>query len=186
MLDFTDIKAGKIITYNGSPCVITKCDFLRMQMRKPVKKCTMRNLVTGAMLDYSFKSGEALEEADIKRDKATFTYINGDMMSFMTSDTYETVEISVDMLEGKTGYLREGLEVVIINFNDQPISVELPIKVTLTVTYTTDVVKGSTVGDVNKDATMETGAVLKVPSFVKIGDRAIFNTEEDEYCGREN
>jgi elongation factor P len=186
MLDFTDIKAGKIVTYNGFPCVVTKCDFLRMQMRKPVKKCTLRNLVNGSMLDYSFKSGEAVEEADIKRDKATFMYTAGDVMSFMTADTYETVEINTEMLEGKTGYLKEGLEVVIINFNDQPISVELPIKVTLVVTHTTDVVKGSTVGDVNKDATMETGVILKVPSFVKIGDRAIFNTDEDEYCGRES
>jgi elongation factor P len=186
MLGFTEIKTGKIINYNGVPCVITKCDFLRMQMRKPVKKCTMRNLVTGANVDYSFKSGESVEEADIKRIKATYMYTISDKMNFMLTDTYETVEISIEMLEGKTGYLLEGLEVVVIYFNEDPISVELPIKVTLTVTETSEVSKGSTVSDVTKEAKTNSGSMVKVPSFIKVGDKVIFNTDDDEYCGREN
>lgn len=186
MLGFTDIKAGKIITYNNFPCVITKCDFLKVQQSKPTKKCLMRNLSTGQVLEYNFKSGESVEEADIKRSKASYMYTSGDELSFMMSDTYETVEIAASMLEGKTGYLTEGLEVIVINFNEVPISIELPIKVTLTVVDTNDVSKGSTVSDVSKDATVETGAVVKVPSFIKVGDRVIFNTEEDEYAGRES
>jgi elongation factor P len=186
MLDFSEIKTGKIVNFNNAPCVITKCDFLRMQMRKPVKKCSMRNLVTNASIDYSFKSGESVEESDIKRLRATYMYTVGNQMSYMLTDTYETVDIDIEMLEGKTSYLTEGLDVTVISYNENPISIELPIKVVLVVTETNDVVKGSTVSDVSKEAKVETGAILKVPSFIKVGDKIIFNTVEDEYTGRES
>jgi elongation factor P len=186
MLDFTEIKLGKVITYQGSPCVVTKCEFLQVQQRKPVKKCIMKNLLSGASLEYSFKSGESIEEADMKRDRAMFMYESGDDLSFMLVDTYETVDIPKSMLEGKIGYLTNSLRVEILSFNDQPISVELPIKVTLVVTNTTEAVKGNTVSDVSKDAVVETGATVKVPAFIKIGDKIIYNTSQDEYAGRES
>ncbi|MGL4759582.1 MAG: elongation factor P, partial [Patescibacteria group bacterium] len=78
-----------------------------------------------------------------------------------------------------------GLAVDLVFYNENPIAVELPIKVTLTVTNTVDAAKGNTVSDVSKDADTDTGMVVKVPAFIKIGDRVIFNTVEDEYVGRE-
>jgi elongation factor P len=186
MLDFTDIKLGKVVTYQSAPCVITKCEFLRMQQRKPVKKCILKNLLTGSNVEYSFKSGESIEEAEMKRARATYMYSTNEEVSFMLIDTYETVEIDASMLGGKEGYLTEGLRVEILYYNDQPIAVDIPIKVTLTVTNTTDAIKGNTVSDVNKDAIVETGITVKVPAFVKIGDKVIFNTVEDEYVGRES
>lgn len=185
MLSFSDLKNGKVINYQGSPCVITKCDFLKMQMAKPTKKCILRNLINGNNLNYTFKSGESVEEADIKRTKANFMYITGDAVSFMTGDTYETLDIALEMLGGKEGYLTEGLQVDMVFFNENPIAIEMPIKVTLTVVHTTDAAKGNTVSDVSKDATVDTGKVVKVPNFIKMGDKIIFNTVEDEYIGRE-
>ena len=186
MLDFTEIKLGKVINYAGSPCVVTKCDFLKVQMSKPVKKCILKNLVTGANLQYNFKSGESVEEADIKRERANYMYQTDSEISFMLVDTYETVEVAKEMLGGKEGYLTEGLAVQIVYFNDLPITVEMPIKVTLTITDTVDASKGNTVSDVNKDATVETGKIVKVPAFIKVGDRVIFNILEDEYMGRDS
>jgi elongation factor P len=186
MLDFTEIKLGKVINYQGAPCVITKCDFMKVQQSKPTKKSIMRNLITGQNLEYTFKAGDSAEEADIKRLRASYMYRNGNELSFMMTDTYETIEIDTEVLGGKEGYLVEGQDLQIVFYNELPIAVDVPIKVTLEVVNTTDAVKGNTVSDVYKDATMNTGITLKVPAFIKIGEKVIFNTVEDEYAGRES
>jgi len=90
------------------------------------------------------------------------------------------------MLGGKEGYLKDGLEVNILYFNDRPIAVELPVKISFLVTNTAELVdKGNTSGNVYKDALLETGITVKVPTFIKTGDRVIFNTVEDEYVSRD-
>jgi elongation factor P len=184
MLDFSEIKMGKVIEYKGQPCVIIKCDFMRMQASKPTKKCMLKNLVSGSNLEYTFKSGEKVDEADLRKDKATFLYQTGSQYSFMHSDTYETVNIGEDLLEGSSLYLKEGLEVHLVYFNDEVIAVDLPLKVVYTITYTEDAAKGNTVNNVLKDATLETGKVIKVPAFIKIDDTIRVNTQTDEYVER--
>lgn len=185
MLDFSQIKLGSVVSYNGSPCVITRCDFLRMQQRKPVKKCILKNLITGANTEYSFKSGESIEEADLRKANADYMYNSGDTLSFMLTDTYETIEISSDMLGDKSGYLKEGLTVSIVYFNDSPISIDLPVKISYKITHTSPATKGNTVSNVMKDATIETGRTVKVPAFIEEGESIIMNTIEDEYVGRD-
>lgn len=185
MLDFSDIKTGVVVSFNGQPCIITSCQFLRKQQRKPVKICKLKNLITGVSLEYSFKSGEAVEEADLKKEPATFMYASGDTLSFMLVNNYETLEVSKEILSGKEDYLKEGLEVLIVYFNDKPISVELPIKVSYKVIATSEVTKGNSVADIMKDATIETGKIVKVPAFIKVGENIVLNTVEDEYVGRD-
>lgn len=186
MLTFSDIKLGSVVNFNNQPCVIVSCEFLRMQMRKPVKKCKLKNLITGNSLDYSFKSGESIEEADLRKEKASFMYDNGGEYSFMLLDTFETVDLPKDVLSGKEGYLKEGLEVNIVYFNDNPISVELPLKQSYIVRETAEVIKGNTVSDVMKDAILETGITVKVPAFIKSGEKILVNTVEDEYVSRDS
>jgi elongation factor P len=186
MLDFSEIKLGKVVNFNNSPCVIVKCDFLRMQQRKPVKKCIMKNLITGANTEYSFKSGEGVEEADLEKKTATFLYQAEDNLSFMLSDSFETVDLPASLLEGKTGYLKNELEVNIQYFNGEPIAIDLPTKISFMVVSTPEnVAKGNTVSGVMKDAELEGGAIIKVPNFVKNGEKIIVNTIEDEYVERD-
>ena len=185
MLDFSDIKLGKVVVYNGHPCVIIKCDFQKCQMRKPVKKSTMKNLLSGSNVDYSFKSGDSIEEADLRREKASFLYQTGEELSFMLTDTYETIDVSATMLGDKIGYLKEGLEVDVLYFNDVAISIDLPIKISFLITDTMDVATGNTVSNVMKEATVETGMIVKVPPFIKVGDRVIIKVEDDEYAERD-
>ena len=185
MLNFPDIKLGKVVNFNNSPCVIIKCDFLRMQQRKPVKKCTLKNLVTGSNIDYSFKSGESIEEADLARKQATFTYQSEDILNFMLSEDYESIELPAKLLGDKIGYLKDGLEVIVVYFNNEPISVELPVKVSFLITDTMDIDKGNSVQGVLKEATIETGKVIRVPAFIKKGDKVLINTIEDEYTERD-
>ena len=183
-MDFSDIKLGSVIVYNNQPCVIIKCEFLRMQQRKPVKKCILKNLISGNNDHYSFKSGETVEEADLRRDKATYMYDSGGMLAFMHSDTYETLELPRDMMGDKADYLKEGLEVNVVYFNDNPISIELPIKVAYTVQKTAPAAKGNTVNNITKDAVLETGKTIKVPAFITTGEQVVVNTVEDEYVER--
>jgi elongation factor P len=185
MLNFSDIKSGSVINFSNQPCVIVSCDFLRMQMRKPVKKCKLKNLISGNSIDYSFKSGESVEEADLKKSSASFMYNSADGFVFMTEDTYETIELSQSVIGDKQGYLKEGLVVQIVYFNDEAISIELPIKISYLVTDTTDVVKGNSVSDVMKDAILETGLKIKVPGFITKGEKITVNTVEKEYYSRD-
>lgn len=186
MLNFPDIKIGSVINFNNQPCVVTKCDFLRMQQRKPVKKCVLKNLVNGTNLEYNFKSGEGVEEADLRKVMASYMYHSKDTVSVMLADTFEIIEIPTEILGGKEGYLKEGLEVAVQYFNEEPISVELPIKISFVVTHTEDAVdRGNTSSNVFKDAVIETGMSVKVPSFIKTGEKVIFNTIEDEYVSRD-
>ena len=185
MLHFPDIKLGSVINYNNKPYVITKCDFCKMQMAKPTKKCNLKSLTDGRIIPYTFKSGEAVEEADLRREPASFMYRSGDELSFMLTNTFETVEINTEMLGGKEDYLKDGLEVMVIYFNDSPLSVELPIKVSYVVTQTDEVNKGNSVSDVMKDAVIETGKIVKVQAFIKTGEKILINTVEDECVGRD-
>jgi elongation factor P len=185
MLDFSDIKIGKVVNYNGQPCVIVSCDFLKMNRGKPTKRCKMKNLVNGTSLEYNFKSGEGVEEADLAKKKASFMYQNGSEYSFMLNDTYETVEINEELLSGKEIYLIDGLEVIIVYYNDKPISVEFPIKVSLKIVNTGAAAKGNTVSDITKEATAENGTILKVPAFINEGEHVIYNTVENAYVERD-
>ncbi len=184
MIDFSQIKLGAVVLYNDQPCVVTKCDFVKMNRGKPVKQSSLRSLISGNSYNYTFKSGENIEEADLKKEKATFMYASGDSLSFMIASTYETVEIPKEVLAGKDDYLREGLEVLIVFFDENAISVDLPIKIDYEIKKTDPAVKGNSVNNITKDAELETGRVVKVPAFIETGERILVNTVEDSYVER--
>ena len=146
----------------------------------------MKSLSSGSALQYTYKTNDSVEEAEIRREKATFLYQTGNELSFMLSDTYETIEMDAEVLDGKVGYLKDGVEVEILYFNDNPISVDLPIKISFLVADTVAVATGNTVSNVMKDATLETGMVVKVPQFIKVGEKIIMNTVEGEFAERDN
>jgi elongation factor P len=185
MLDFPEIKLGTVVVFNDAPCAVIKCDFAKVTKLKPVKKCKLRNCITNNVYNHTFNSGDRIEAADIERKKASYLYQNGDTLAFMVDESFETIEVPMDMLGGKEGYLKEGLEVDVLYFNENPVAIDLPIKVSLLITYTTDIDKGNSTTNVMKEATTETGMVIKVPPFMKIGDKVIMNTVEDEYAERD-
>jgi elongation factor P len=185
MLDFSEIKLGKVVNFENNPCVIIKCDFLRMQQRKPVKKCILKNLVTGRNTEYSFKSGEGVEEADLRREKANFMYRTGNELSFMIESNYETLDLPAEILGDKADYLKDGLDVIVQYFNDAPISVDIPVKIAYKIIEADPGVKGNSSSNVMKDAKIETGKMVRVPLFIEAGESVIINTIEDEYVSRD-
>ena len=185
-MEFSDLRKGAIIVWNKEPHEIMWSQFMRMQQRKPVMQVKMRNLMTGKVVEYSFKSGERVEEADISRRKAQYLYHDSEGAHFMTQDTFETIIISESLATDKVGFLKEGTDVQIKYFGDGPISVELPVKVELQVKSTPPGTRGDTATGGTKPATLETGLTVNVPLFIKEGDTVRVNTETGEYVERAN
>jgi elongation factor P len=180
-----DIKVGLVVNYEGEPYIVLEANFVRMQQRKPVMQTKMRHLITGKVLEYSFKPGDKLEIADLVRTKVNYLYRDGDSLHFMDNRTYEQFSLPVSLLGEKVGFLKDGQEVDVLFYNDKPINIELPKKVELRVTAAPPGVKGDTAqGSVLKTVTLETGATIQAPLFVKDGDVIRINTERAEYVER--
>ncbi len=180
-----DIKQGLTIIYNGEPHKVVTAKFVRMQQRKPVMQTKLRNLMTGKVVEYSFKAGETVETGDLNYAKVNYLYQQGDEYYFMDNATYEQVFFTAGQLGDQIKYLKEGAEVNMVSFNGQPINIELPTKMDFKVVTAADAVKGdSAQGRVTKTAELETGAEVNVPMFIKEGDIVKVNTETGEYVER--
>lgn len=143
----------------------------------------VKNLVTGALLPKTFKGQEKIEPAEVTNSKGQYLYNDGDKFYFMDPATFEQFELSVDIVGDAKDFLREGDEVDLQFFNGAVINMVMPKNIWLEVTYTENVVKGDTTSSVMKDATVETGVVIKVPAFIKQGD--VISVDTETYAYRE-
>jgi elongation factor P len=178
------IKVGLNILVGGEPYQVQTANFVRMQQRKPVMQTKMKNLINGKVLEYSFKAGERVEEADLEKGKGDYLYTDQSGVYFMDSSTFEQLAIDPDFLRERTKLLKEGMQVDILYFNGKPITISFPPKIELHVTSTPPGIKGDSAGNVTKQATLETGLIVNVPLFVKEGDTIRVNTETLEYTER--
>jgi elongation factor P len=182
-----DIKQGMSLIYNGEPVKVVEARFVRMQQRKPVMQTKLRSLISGKVIEYSFKPGERVETADISRTKVNFLYSAGDEYTFMNNMNYEQFSFRKEQLGDMIKFLKDGCEVTLFAFNDVPINIELSPKMEFKIISTTEGVKGDTAqGRVTKPATIETGATVNVPLFIKEGEMIRVNTESGDYVERVN
>jgi elongation factor P len=187
VLDFSDLKStGHIIKYNGDPYQIIWSNFMRTAQRKPVIQAKLRNLMTGKVMEYSFKYGEKIEEADVAKRKCQYLYADDEGAHFMNPETFETLVVPKLIVEDQVRFLKEGTDTNIMFFEDKPIALDLPIKMELKVTETAPGVKGDTATGGTKPATLETGYVVNVPLFIKEGDIVRVNTQSGDYVERAN
>ena len=185
MLDMNDIRVGTLVKIDGQPYICLWSDFMRTAQRKPVRRTKLKNLISGNILEQTFKHGDKIEEADVERSKASYLYSDDSGVYFMDNESFEQITVPREMTEEQLHFMKEGVEYNLVNFEGKPITVELPKKVEMKVTETSDVVRGDTAqGAVLKDATIETGYTIKVPMFIKTGDLIRINTETGEYTER--
>lgn len=181
----TDIKPGVVLLYNGEPYVVQWSNFMRMQQRKPVMQTKMKHLVSGKVIEYSFKPGETIEEADLERVRVNFLYHDHEGSHFMDNESYEQYNLSDATLGDKVKFLKEGMEAQILKFNDNPINVEIKPKIELKVTSAPEGVRGdSAQGSVMKEIILENGLAIRAPLFVKEGDIVRVSTDTGEYLER--
>ena len=145
----------------------------------------MRNLLTRAVFDKTFKAGDKFSEPDLAVVPASFLYADGEGAHFMDQESYETHTLNDDMMGDALDFLIEGQIIQLQKFNGNPIGLQLPTHVELTVTYTEPGARGDTAsGNVTKPAKLETGIEIRVPLFIKEGDRVKVHTETHEFVGR--
>lgn len=181
-----EIRVGIAIDLGGQPYQVLWADFMRTAQRKPVMRTKLRNLITGAVLEQTFKPGDKLQEADLERNKANFQYREGETFNFMDNDTFEQFTFTKEQIGDISNYVKENSDVDILKFNGKPVSVSLPPKVDLLVTEAPPGVKGDSASNVTKAVTVETGFQTNVPLFIKEGDVIRVNTETGEYVERVN
>ncbi len=185
MLSMNDLKIGTAVTWKGAPFVVMSAQHVQMGRGGAILRTKLKNLLTGAMLEETFKGGDRLEAAELGRGKASFLYFDGGQYHFMDSNTFDQFSLPAEELGERRHFLKEGGEVELLTFEERPVRVELPIKMQFTVTQTSEATRGNTAqGNVFKEAVIETGATVKVPLFVKQDDRIVVNTETGEYVER--
>lgn len=185
MLEYNEIRGGKVILYNGEPYEVLDSHVFRKQQRKPVNQTKLKNLITGKVTEYSFHQSEKAAEAEIEDRPLTYIYSSrGEWWFHRTGNPSDRMTLSGDILGDKAKFLKEKMEVVGLYFNDKAIGVRLPIKVTYKVKEAPPSVRGNTAQGGNKLVKLETGASITTPMFVEEGDLIEVNTETGEYVGR--
>ncbi|MDP3957405.1 MAG: elongation factor P [bacterium] len=184
MLSLTEIKTGRKIIYSGEPYVVMDYQHSKIGRGGAVMRTKLKNLLSGAIIDYTFQGAEKIEEAEISKSHAQYLYHDGEEYQFMDTATYDQFSLSKKVLGVMPLYLIEGTEVSILNWNERPINLELPIKVTLKVADAPPGIKGDTASGGGKVVTLETGIQVTAPLFVKTGDSVIVNTEKGTYVSR--
>ena len=144
----------------------------------------LRNIRTGTLNDHKFRSEDSAERATLDSRKMQFLYSDGDAYHFMDTETYEQTHLAQETLGDAVNYLLPDSVITIQVFEDEPVGIELPMTVDLTVQDTTPSIKGATASAQLKPATLETGLVVQVPPFISIGDKVRVNTETGEYQSR--
>jgi elongation factor P len=184
MISATDLKNGATFLSNGKPYQVIKYSFIKMGRGGAVVKVTVRNLETGSIEEKSFSSNVSVDEVNTYKKKLQFLYKDAVNSVFMDPTTYEQIEIPLSLLGESSAFLIEGEDVDVLFWDEKPISCELTPKVTLAVTECDPGVKGNSATNIYKQAILENGLKLKVPLFIKKGDRIRVDTRTGEYLER--
>ena len=180
----TDLKKGVVVQIDGKPFKVIEYSQKVMGRGGSIVNVKIKNLIDGSVIPKTFKGQEKIDSAEVTNRSVQYLYAGGSNFHFMDPKTFEQFQLSADVVEDITGFLKEGENVTLQFFNGNIINVELPKNIYLEVTYTESVVKGDTSSSVLKDATVETGLVVKVPAFIKTGDQISVNTEDGSYRER--
>ena len=187
LIEAIDIKRKAFFEFDGAPYHCLDVEISRPTARggQTLVRLKMRNLLTRAVLDKTFKAGDKFQEPDLETVSTTYLYFDGDSYHFMDQESFETITLRADTLGDDRLLLVDNVLVQIQKFNGNPIGVQFPPHVELTVTSTEPGVRGDTAsGGVTKLATLETGLEVRVPLFIKEGEKVKVHTETREFAGR--
>ncbi len=182
----TNVKKGQCIKYEGETGIVLNLDHRTPGKGNALVAVTIRSFQSGKTKSIRFASSDKVEIVDTDRQKLEFSYGDPSGFHFMDMTTYDTITLQPELIGDNKNYLVEGMSAEVLFIEDNPVTVDVPAVVELSVTDTSDGVKGDTANNPTKPATLETGLVVQVPLFVKIGDKLKINTTEASYSGRAN
>lgn len=186
MINANDLRKGIVFQLDSAPCIVIDVSFQSPTARggNTLVKTKYRNLISGQILNSSFKSGDKLDEANFSRRKGQFLYASGDQGVFMDQENYEQYEINGDIYEEIKGFLLENGEVGLGIFNDQVVTLEVPQVVELVVTETAPAIRNATATAQTKEAILETGITVQVPGYLESGEKIKVDTRECRFVSR--
>ena len=185
-MDVSDLRKNAKLQIDGQPYVVTEFQFVKPGKGQGLYKCRIKNMITGSVLDRTWRSGEKLEAANVESRKMQYLYSNGETFTFMDNQSYEQIEVAADMIGDDKNFLLDNLECDVLFYNDRAVGVSLPSHVVYEVIECEPGVKGDTATGASKQATISTGYSLQVPLFIKVGERIKVDTRTGDYLERVN
>jgi len=179
-----EFRNGLKLMIDGDPCAIVENEIVKPGKGQAFNRVKIRNLKTNRVIDRTYKSGESVEAADVMDTDMQYLYSDGEFWYFMDPDSFEQVGADKNAVGENTKWLKEQDTYTVTLWNGAPLSITPPNFVLLTVTETDPGVRGDTSGGGGKPATMETGAVVRVPLFINEGELLKVDTRTSEYVGR--
>jgi elongation factor P len=180
----SEFKSGLKVMLDGDPCAIIENEFVKPGKGQAFSRVRLRNLKSGRVWERTFKSGESIEGADVVDTELEFLYADGEFWHFMEPTTFEQFACDATAMGDTAQWLKGQEKCIVTLWNNAPLSVTAPNHVVLAVTETDPGIRGDTATGGVKPATLETGAVVKVPLFVEIGDLLKVDTRTNEYISR--
>jgi elongation factor P len=183
-VDTSQFRNGLKIELDGEPFTMIYFQHVKPGKGGAFVRTKVKNLKTGRVLDRTFRAGERVDEADVEERTMQYLYLDGANLVFMDTQTYDQIPFSPEQVGDARKFLKENLEVSVVFWRGQPIGLELPSFIEASVTRCDPGVKGDTASGATKPATLETGAVLQVPLFIKEGDTLRVDTRTGAYVER--
>jgi elongation factor P len=184
LISTNEFRKGAKIEYKGEPCEIVDFQHVKMGRGGAIIRTKMKSLKTGNVLEDTFRSGEKFETPHLEEKEMQYLYADGEFYYFMDTETFEQIPLTEAKLGDARKFLKENMKVKILNYRGEPLTVDLPTFVELVVAQTDPGFKGDTASGGSKPATMETGAVVKVPFHINEGDVIRIDTRTSEYIER--
>lgn len=180
----SDLRKGLKIEIDGDPYIIVQFDFVKPGKGQALYKCKLKNMITGAQFDRTFRSGDKFNEANLEEHEMEYLYADSTGYCFMNTSTYDQVFLSEDQVGESKSLLKENTICNVLFFENKPIGLNLPFFVDLLIVETEPWAKGDTAAGSTKPATLETGHVVNVPPFINVGELIRIDTRTGEYVER--
>ncbi len=184
MISVNDFKTGMTIIYEDAIYQVLEFQHVKPGKGAAFVKAKLRNLRTGSIIEKTFNSSVRVEQARIEKRDMQFLYSQGDSYFFMNMETYDQVELTEKQLGDEIKFLKENLIVTISFYEGEVLGLILPDKIEMKIVHSEPAVKGNTSSGAMKDATLETGMVIKVPLFVEEGETVVISTSDGKYVSR--
>jgi len=179
-----DFRKGSKVIVEGDPYDIIECNFVKPGKGQALYKLKLRNLLKGTIITPTYRSGDSLEQADVRKTSGQYLYRDGSSFVFMDNESFEQYSMPSENLGTAAGFMLDGAVCDLLFWNDQLIDVDPAAHVVIEVTYTEPAARGDTATNVTKAATVETGAEVRVPAFINQGDRIKVDARTGEYVER--
>ncbi|GAB4292283.1 MAG: elongation factor P [Myxococcota bacterium] len=184
MYSTSDFRKGLKIEYNGEPYLMVDFQHVKPGKGNAFTRTRLKNLITGNVLEVTFKSGEKVNRPDLEEKEMQFLYKEGENYNFMDTVSYEQLSLSPDIIGELAKFLQENINVSMLFYRGKPIGIDLPNFVILKVVTTEPGIRGDTASGGSKPATLETGAIIQVPLFINEGELIKVDTRSGEYVER--